>query len=325
MTYTKIEQKSNIANHTRRGKVEPIGISLIKAIASMRKACFKESGESESDYKHILAAKDLVTLGNLINSWRDVVGLQLAAKTCPLKLFKGKLYLTVSDSQWMQTLLFLKSGIIQKLGQKFPELKITEVIGKIGKIPPAVERMVKDAAWPDWKEEEIIKKFGVSDPELAKSIDICQQKLSARLKGLQQKGYSLCKVCRANVTRSEDGVCAMCVYNHRNDIRMKSCSLLAEMPWLTFDEVKENQSELTLVEYESIKNDLLNDTIKHVAELASDLKADYDEDTAVMMRKEMVRGIVLFSGKSPEKIVLENIDPKLLPEKEWLNYLNITA
>ena len=318
-------KKDNRAKYNRQGKLISLGTaSLIRTIASMRKECFKESAEPESDYKHTLVAKDLVILGKLINSWRDIVGIQLAVKTCPLKIFKGKLFLTVSDSQWMQTLLFIKAGIIQKLNQKFPDLKITEVIGRIGKIPPSVEKMVKDASWPDWHEEEVIPKPKVKNPELAKIIDECQQKLSARLKGLQEKGYALCKVCRANVTRSEDGICAMCVYDHRKDLRMKSCSLLAEMPWLTYEEVREHQPELTKVEYESIKNDLLNDTVKQVAELASDLKSDYDEDTAVMMRQEIVRGIVLYTGESPDKIVLDEVKPKQLPSKDWLDFLNIT-
>ncbi len=327
MTYTKTYNQTRGAKKQtdsgRLRRVEPVGFGLVKALASMRKACFKEVGETESDYKHTLAAKDMVILGKLINAWRDIVGIQLATKTCPTKLFKGKLYLTVSDSQWMQTLLFIKAGIIQKLGQKFPELKITDVIGRIGKIPQEVEKMVNDAAWPDWKEEEITEKFGVKDPELAKSIDECQQKLTARLRGLENKGYTLCKICRANVTRSKDGICAMCVYDHRADIRMKSRSLLAEMPWLSYIEVKEQQNELTMVEYDSIKNELLNDTIKLVNELASDLRADYDDDTASTMRKEMIRGIVLLTGESPENISLNKIQQKQLPDKNWIEYLRI--
>ena len=314
---------SSKAKYVPVGK-KPISFGLIKAIASMRKACFKEEGIAETDYKHKLAARDLVILGRLINSWKDLVGIQLASKTCPLKLFKNTLYLTVSDSQWMQTLLFLKSGIIQKLNGKFPDLKIKEIIGRIGKIPLSIEKLVKDASWPDWKEEEITEKIGVSNPELAKSIDECQQKLSARLKGLEEKGYRLCKLCRANVTRSKEGICAMCLFDHRSDILMKSRSLLAEMPWLSFDEVKEEQKELTVVEYDSIKNDLLNETIKMVDELYFDLKEDYDENTADMIRKEIIRGIVLYTGLTPDKINLENIKPKQLPEKKWVDYLKVS-
>ena len=319
MTYTKTyESKRRVGV----GK-KPISFGLIKAIASMRKACFKSEGKSDSDYKHILAAKDLVILGRLINSWRDLVGVQLASKTCPLKIFKGTLYLTVSDSQWMQTLLFLKQSIIQKLSEKFPDLKIKEIIGRIGKIPEDVEKLVKEAAWPDWKEEIITEKPKVKDPEIAKSIDECQQKLSARLRGLEDKGYKLCILCRANVTRSKDGICAMCVFDHRSDMLIKSRSLLAEMPWLSFDDVHEEQKELTVVEYEYIKNELLNETLKLVDELYSDLTSDYDEDTAEMMRKEMVRGIMLFTGVTPDKVDLSCIDNKLMPDKKWIKYLEI--
>ncbi len=302
---------------------KPISFSLIKAIASMRKTCFNDDGKPESDYKHNLAAKDLVILGRLINTWRKVVGLQLASKTCPLKLFKGTLYLTVADSQWMQTLLFLKAGIIQKLNQTFPDLKIKEIIGRVGKIPVEVEKLVKESAWPNWEDEEITEKPKLKDQELAKTIDICQQKLSARLKGLEEKGYRLCKVCRANVTRSKDCVCAMCLFDYRSDIRMKSRSILAEFPWLTYKEVCEEQKELNKDEYGYIKNELLNETLKLVDELYSDLKEDYDEDTADMLRKEMIRGIILFTGLTPDKVDLCSVKLKQLPDKKWVDYLKL--
>lgn len=313
---------SSKAKYIPVGK-QPISFGLIKAITSMRKACFKEEGKPESDYKHRLAAKDLVILGRLINSWRDIVGIQLASKTCPLKLFKGTLYLTVSDSQWMQTLLFLKAGIIQKLNSKFPDLKIKDVIGRIGKIPSSIEKLVKEASWPDWKEEKITEKPKLNNPELSKTIDECQQKLSARLKGLEDKGYKLCKICRANVTRSSDGICAMCLFDYRNDIMMKSRSLLAEMPWLSYKEIIETQKELTIVEYESIKNELLNETLKMVDEFFVDLKEDFDDNTAEMMRKEMIRGIILFTGVTPDKVDLACVKTKQLPDKKWVEYLKI--
>ena len=63
---------SSKAKYVPVGK-QPISFGLVKAITSMRKACFKEDGKTESDYKHRLAAKDLVILGRLINSWKDIV------------------------------------------------------------------------------------------------------------------------------------------------------------------------------------------------------------------------------------------------------------
>lgn len=312
---------SSKSKYTPVGK-QPISFGLVKAITSMRKACFKEEGKTDSDYKHRLAARDMLILGRLINSWRDIVGIQLASKTCPLKLFKGTLYLTVSDSPWMQTLLFIKANIIQKLAERFPDLKIKDIIGRIGKIPASIEKLVKEASWPNWEEEEITEKPAIKNPELAKSIDKCQQKLSARLKGLEEKGYKLCKICRANVTRSEEGICAMCLFDHRSDILMKSRSLLAEMPWLNYEEVREEQKELTLVEYDSIKNELLNETLKMVDELFGELKEDFDESTAEMMRKEIVRGIILFTGVTPDKVDLSCLNTMFLPDKKWLDYLN---
>ena len=148
-----------------------------------------------------------------------------------------------------------------------------------------------------------------------------QQKVSARLKGLEEKGYVLCKLCRANVTRSSDGICAMCLFDHRSDMLMKTRSLIADSPWITYEEAKEHQKELTVVEYESIKNELLSECLNLVKELASDLAVEYDEDAATMMQIEMVRGIVLYTGETPDKIDLANVKTKQLPSKEWEDYI----
>ena len=40
-----------------------------------------------------------------------------------------------------------------------------------------------------------------------------------------------------------------------------------------------------------------------------------------MMRKEIIRGIILHTGLTPEKIDLEKVKPKMLPDKKWLEYL----
>lgn len=321
---------NNIENKYKRrdkglGRREPVSFGLIRAVAGLRKASLQGAGEAESDYKNNLVAKDLVILGKLINAWRDVVGVQLASKTCPTKLFKGKLYLIVSDSQWMQTLLFIKGEIVEKLKERFPDIKIDEIIGRIGKIPSAFTEMVKEASWPDWKEEEVTEKFGVKDPELAKSIDICQQKLSARLKGLESKGYRLCSMCRANVTRSSDGICAMCLFDNRSNIRMKARSIMAETPWLSYNEVCEFQSELTQIEYEGIKNELLNESLRLIKELAAELVADFDEDSATMIRKEMVRAITLFTGETPDKIDLSSLKENQVLDKNWTEYLSLIS
>lgn len=321
MTNDKTLQAKKRSVNTSSRRPQPISFSLVKSLAKMREACFKENGENVSSYKHNLAAKDLVVLGRLINAWRDIVGLELATKTCPVRLFRGTLYLTVSDSQWMQNLLFMKADIVNKLSKSFSDVKVTNIVGRVGKIPTEVSKLVREAAWPDWREEKVTEKTGIKDPELAKAIDVCQQKLNARFKGLEDRGYRLCNICRANMTRSKDGICALCLFEHGKDVRMKSRSALAEEPWLTYEEVKSKQKELTSIEYESIKSELLSESMNLVNELASDLKSDFDDDTYERMRCEMVRAIVLYANVTPDKVDFDNLEPSFVPDKKWFKYL----
>ncbi len=308
------------AGNKKLGQVKPVSYSLVKALSGMREASHRSS---DGKQRFILTAREMLILGKLINAWKDVVGLQLAAKTCPTRLLKGKLYLAVADSQWMQTLVFLKARIIEKLGELFPEMKITEVIGRPGVIPPEVEKLVKEATWPDWQTEEAVPMAELKDPDLAEQLRRTQQKLDARLKGLEDRGYKLCLLCRAAVTRSKDGVCAMCVYKGREDKLMKTRVLVSEMPWLTFAEICEFESELTLIEFEAIRAELLDDSLNLINELATDLALVFDEEAFTRMKKEMVRAMMLFSGCMPDEVDFDHLYQHELPDQQWLDFLSM--
>lgn len=304
----------------KRGLVKPVNYSLVKALSAIREANHRGS---DGKQRFVLTARDLITLGKLIKAWKDIVGLQLAAKTCPTRLIKGKLYLAVADSQWLQTLVFLKAKIIEKLNGLFPEMKITEVIGKPGIIPPEVEKLVKEASWPEWQTEEAVPMAELKDSELSEQLRRCQQKLAARLKGLEERGYQLCLLCRAAVTRSKTGICAMCVYKSREDQLMHTRVLVAEMPWLTFDEIREFDDVLDKVEFEAMRVELLDDSLALIRELAIDLALDFDEESHIRMKKEMVRAMMLFSGCMPDEVDFDYLHTQELPDPEWLHFLAI--
>lgn len=308
------------AGNKRVGQVKPVNYSLVKALSGIRETNHRAS---DGKQRFVLTARDLLVLGKLINAWKDIVGLQLAAKTCPTRLIKGKLYLAVADSQWMQTLVFLKARIIEKLNELFPEMKITEVIGRPGIIPPEVEKLVKEASWPEWQNEEVVPMAELKDPELSQQLRRCQQKLDARLKGLEERGYKLCLLCRAAVTRSKDGICAMCVYKSREDKLLQTRVLISEMPWLTFDEICEFDGKLDKVEFEAIRTDLLDDSLALIRELAIDLALVFDEEAHIRMKKEMVRAMMLFSGCMPDEVDFDYLHTHELPDPEWLHFLAI--
>ncbi len=301
------------------GATKPAGFTLVKALRDMRE---KNRKACDDRNRCFLGAREMMVLGRLINSWKDVVGLQLAHKTCPTRLIRGCLYLNVSDSQWMQTLLFLKGTIIEKLNLLFPDMKIHDIIGRPGKISEAVEELLADADWPDWQQESS-HHLPTDDAELAGLLERCQRKLDARLRGLRQRGFELCRNCEATVTDSPGGICAVCIFASRERNRAEVRALVKEMPWLTLEEVHEFETQLSAVEFSALKLELLEDTLAFVKELATDLRGEFNEVSHHQMRKEMVRAVMLYTGCMPDEVDLDQLHPEQIPDPEWSSYLNL--
>lgn len=303
----------------RVGAIKPAGFTLVKALSNLRE---QNRRATEDRSKFLLGAREMLVLGKLVNAWKDVVGLQLAHKTCPTRLIRGCLYLAVADSQWMQTLVFLKTRIIEKLNQLFPDVKITDVIGRPGKIPEAVEELLADADWPDWQ-KETAHTFPVDDAELGKLLERCQRKLDARLRGLRQKGFDLCRSCEAAVTDSPDRICAVCIFAGREKNRAQVRSLIQEMPWLTIEELHEFDPLLDSVELSAVRLETLENTLAFVRELAMEQTGEFNEEGFRQMKKEMVRAVMLYTGCMPDEVDLDQLHPEQIPDPDWISYLTL--
>ncbi len=312
---------SKTTNRGRIGSVKPARFTLVKALSGMREKCYRNADGKSRFY---LTAKEMVVLGQLINSWKDIVGIQLAKKTCPIRLIKGKLHLAVADSQWLQTLVFLKAKIIAKLNQAFPDFKITEIIGKPGQIPEEVEKLVAESEWPDFKDEEAPDYSHVKDPELASLLQRCHKKLNARLKGLEKRGLILCSSCQATVTSSVDTVCALCKHESRHEKLNQIRGILHEMPWLELEELEEIDSSLSLAEFQAIRLELLETTLAEVKEIFEELLLEYDEKLLSEMKREMIRSVMLYCGKMPDQVDLNNLSEEEIPDRNWHSYLCLT-
>jgi hypothetical protein len=231
--------------------------------------------------------------------------------------------LTVSDSQWLQTLTFVKPKILKKLNQRFPQYNIKEIIGRQGRIPEEAEKLVKDAEWPDWKEFPAAKVSENSDEELKAIMERCSKKIKARIEGLKQKGLSLCKICKASMTSSENKICAVCVFNERMKSIYKVKKLLSEMPWLEFDELLDLVPDLKVFEFEALKSELLDEAVELINELGEQLKETFETRQFRLMKKEIVRAIVLYKGCMPDQINFDDLDKNQLLNPEWLELLSL--
>ncbi|MEW6685540.1 MAG: DUF721 domain-containing protein [Candidatus Edwardsbacteria bacterium] len=67
-----------------------------------------------------------------ILQWPEVVGPLIAGKTLPFRVERGKLFVKVSSSVWMQQLIFLRPQIVEKLNTKIGKKAIEEIIFLVG-------------------------------------------------------------------------------------------------------------------------------------------------------------------------------------------------
>lgn len=314
--------------NARIGAVKPVSFSLTKALGKLKAAGYRLKGEEQGFYA--LGASETLILGRLINSWRSIVGAQLAKKTYPSRYLRKKLYLTVADSQWMQTLLFYKAEILKKIGEAFSDIKITDIVTRVGQIPKCSSELSKDSKQPNWKSEKNINFEQLGDKGLKNLISRCAKKSFARLKSLQQNGFALCKICKSKVTASKTGICAVCSYNSHLKSRQSARAILYDMPWLSLEDFNEIDSSLLAVEIDSIRQKLLNETLSYIDELyctySSEL-ADINLKDGVFTQSkylinlhqslihEMTRAVMLNRVCRPEDVDFNVLTPEQMPFK----------
>ncbi len=72
----------------------------------------------------------------LRRDWSSIVGEPIASNTWPDQIRYKKLYLVVHNSVWLHQLTFLKPTLLQKLKTVAGGELITEIVLRVGEIPP---------------------------------------------------------------------------------------------------------------------------------------------------------------------------------------------
>jgi len=63
----------------------------------------------------------------VLGIWAQVVGEEIAARTQPLRVDKGVLYVRVDQSAWLQELHFMEKEILRKLKEKAPDVELDRI------------------------------------------------------------------------------------------------------------------------------------------------------------------------------------------------------
>ena len=63
----------------------------------------------------------------VLGIWAQVVGEEVAARTQPLRVDRGVLYVRVDHSAWLQELHFMEKEILRKLKEKAPDIELVRI------------------------------------------------------------------------------------------------------------------------------------------------------------------------------------------------------
>ena len=284
---------------------------LVSAMSVLKRRSNRFTSDSQ---KFIPGALEIVNLGKLLHNWKEIVGIELYDKVWPDRCFRKNITVVVRDHQWLATFSFFKHLVLKKINEVLPALGTKKIIAKVGKIPDAIHFKFDNTPknWPDWQNESDLKISNVS-PELSEIMSRCRKKLNARLKGLISSGYFICSNCNSNIVTFDGDVCAVCQFRDHQHELYKLRIHLSDEPWILYDEIKSEHANLNVEEFESVKLLLLQDTLIYIEQLGGLLTDFYDEKINAEMRSEMVRALVLTTGKMPHKIHLNK-----LPEEDYL-------
>ncbi|MCK4739305.1 MAG: DUF721 domain-containing protein [Deltaproteobacteria bacterium] len=95
----------------------------LKSIAKILGLSFKGLGVKEKVVEHSLAS-----------TWRQAVGEMIAKKTKPGRLIGSTLFVNVLNSSWMNTLLYEKSELIEKLNATLGRKQIKDIVFRTGPV-----------------------------------------------------------------------------------------------------------------------------------------------------------------------------------------------
>ena len=266
-------------------------------------------------------ARDLVQFGCILGHWQELVGQDVYAHAWPTQLIQGKLSLICNDSQWLHHLRFLKSDILRNLKNRFPEIPVREIFGRVGVLPPHPEAAVPQH-WPEWKQEAAPTLPPMADSELRERISRCAQKAQARMKGLLEHGYKFCSACQTSIIPNRAQQCGVCLFKQRDAIRRRIRGFLSDHPWYSFEQILSEAPEATQDEYDLTRRDLILETRERISVLGNSWQETADDGIRSELEREIVREIMLASQISPDQISLHDQQIQPLLDPEWIRWLN---
>jgi hypothetical protein len=84
----------------------------------------------------------------LQQEWENIVGSTMAKHSYPESIRFKKLHLVADNSIWLQQFVFLKSAILEAVHSMMPALSLTDIVLRIGSLPPSTPQPALDSPSP---------------------------------------------------------------------------------------------------------------------------------------------------------------------------------
>ena len=110
----------------------------------------------------------------LQHQWSDIIGEPIASQTWPAHIRFKKLYLTVTNSVWLQQLTFLKPSLLAKLHETAGKSQIDDIVLRVGEVPVSTNTLPSVVSADATRSESEIHleidphTAGIQDPDLRK-------------------------------------------------------------------------------------------------------------------------------------------------------------
>ncbi len=189
----------------------------------------------------------------LQKKWEDIAGPTLASESY-ISFERGTtLYISVTNSVWMQQLFMMKADILKRireddLGRKYKEIRFVAGQKKIERPPESSLSVVNDRIEEQKKmfsvtiseeEKQAIGKWADRHVQNENILPVFKKMMlaaSAKRKGELEAGWHPCSSC-GTLIPPEISVCPLCESRQKQSQTGKVMLLLREDPHLTYEEI----------------------------------------------------------------------------------------
>ncbi|MBR3457675.1 MAG: DUF721 domain-containing protein [Selenomonadaceae bacterium] len=193
--------------------------------------------------------------------WKDIVGEAIASNVKPMGIEHEKLWLYSADSSWRNEIQMMQTEILRKVNRYAGEKLVAEMqfCRKWDNVPsydleekrtqqPKEFHLGRTIQKVNLTEEEIKKAasdcFAIEDDELRDKMQRFMLNHQKMTKFKETHQWHKCMDCDALCPEGKVR-CSACARRHASEIRGKVRSILQELPWLRYGEIKKQVPECT--------------------------------------------------------------------------------